>query len=145
MRISDNPFEFSDVSIARFYQSVGYGSADAYLVEEDLVQRLFPAGIFGFFATSDQGDLIGMIRIFSDDITTSWIAELCVVSDRSKDNVMKNLVHAALRRFGHTAIFATAFEEHLDILMEAGITAKAKITALSRAPRKASDPEPFMH
>jgi hypothetical protein len=147
MRIDTSLEIVSDESLANVYESAGYGAAAAYLSRPNFVKRLFPPGVFGFFAFDDAGDLVGLVRIFSDDDLCSWIAEMCIRSDQHQDQVRGALLREMIERFGHTAIYTEAFEEEIAAYRVVGITAKTKLTALSRAPtlEPRAKPEPFMH
>jgi hypothetical protein len=87
MRVDTNPESVRDESLANVYESAGYGTASAYLSRPGFVKRSFPCGVFGFFAFDQEGDLIGFARVFSDDDLCSWIAEMCVRSDRDQNKV----------------------------------------------------------
>jgi len=138
MRIHSNPFVISDESLARVYESAGYGTASDYLSRPGLVTRSFPPGVFGFFAFGDADDLVGFARVFSDNNLCSWIAELCIRSDQNGDAVRSALLRSLLERFGHTAIYTEAFEDEMESYRAVGIIARARLTAISRAPNSNS-------
>jgi hypothetical protein len=98
------------------------------------VTRSFPPGVFGFFAYCDEGPLVGFVRVFSDDNLCSWIAEMCVRPDQDTDAVRGALLCSLIERFGHTAIYTEAFEDEIEAYQLVGIIARARLTALSRAP-----------
>src|SRR5262245_2946686 len=135
MRIDSNPFIVSDNALAQAYQSAGYGLAADHLLRPVLVTRSFPPGVFGFFAYGDEGPLVGFVRIFSDDNLCSWIAEMCVRSDQNTNAVRGALLCSLIERFGHTAIYTEAFEDEIEAYQAVGIIARARLTALSRAPK----------
>jgi hypothetical protein len=147
MRVDTNPNSVRDESLANVYESAGYGTASAYLSRPGFVKRSFPCGVFGFFAFDQEGDLIGFARVFSDDDLCSWIAEMCVRSDRDQNKVRGAILREMIERFGHTAIYTEAFQEEIEAYRAVGITAKSKLIALSRAPtlEPRKKPEPFIH
>jgi hypothetical protein len=134
MRIDSNPFIVSDNCLAEVYESAGYGPAADDLSRPGLVTRSFPPGVFGFFAYCDEGPLVGFVRVFSDDNLCSWIAEMCVRPDQDTDAVRGALLCSLIERFGHTAIYTEAFEDEIEAYQLVGIIARARLTALSRAP-----------
>jgi hypothetical protein len=134
MQIHSNPYIISNEALAAVYESAGYGTASAYLPHPSFVTRSFPPGVFGFFAVDDKDDLIGFARVFSDNLFCSWIAELCVRSNREVDAVRRALLRSLIERFGHTAIYAEAFESEIEAYRTVGIVARSRLTALSRAP-----------
>ena len=134
MRIHSNPYFISDESLAEVYESAGYGAASDHLSRPGLVMRLFPPGVFGFFALVAADDLVGFARVFSDNDLCSWIAEMCVRADQQVDAVRSALLRSLIERFGHTAIYTEAFEDEIEAFRSVGIIARARLTALSRAP-----------
>jgi hypothetical protein len=134
MRMHRNPYLISDEALAGVYESAGYGAASDYLSRPGLVTRAFPPGVFGFFALIAAEDLVGFARVFSDNDSCSWIAEMCVRADQKADAVRGALLRSLIERFGHTAIYTEAFEDELEAYRSAGIIARVRLTALSRAP-----------
>jgi hypothetical protein len=134
MRIDSNPFVLSDEALARLYESAGYGFAADYLSRPGFVTRSFPPGAFGIFAYGTEGALIGFVRIFSDNNFCSWIAEMCVASGQDIGAVRSALLCSLIERFGHTAIYTEAFEDEIEAYRSIGVVARARLTALSRAP-----------
>ena len=101
MRVS---FDLDDVqadSLANIYREAGFWTNDA----DNIIRTLYPyANIFGIFIL--EGDtLIGAMRVFSDDVITSYVAEYCVDPYYDGADVSNYLMRALKERFGHTAIF----------------------------------------
>jgi GNAT superfamily N-acetyltransferase len=140
--------KLTNLQLATLYGAVGFGVAEAYLAEADFVGRTFPAGVFGFFAY--EGDeLVGMIRVLSDDRMCTWIAEACVAPRLQRKGVATTLLETMERRFGHTSIYVEAFAESVALFEKIGLRAKSKLIACSRAARReataASPSDPFIH
>ena len=135
MRIDSNPFIISDSTLAQAYESAGYGVASDYLSRPGFVTRSFPPGVFGLFAYGDEGALVGFLRAFSDNNHCTWIAETCVCSGQNANAVRGALLYSLIERFGHTAIYTEAFEDEIEAYQAVGIIARARLTALSRAPK----------
>lgn len=145
--ITIEPNDITNESLAILYDSVGYGSAESYLAHDNFVKLIFPPGVFGFFALSDDKSLLGMIRVFSDDYICSWIAEMCISPHSEGTSIQKCLLKVLVDRLGHTAIFTEAFDEEIEVYKKFGITPKKKLTALSCAPTLGprQHPKPFIH
>jgi GNAT superfamily N-acetyltransferase len=134
-------------ALADLYESVGYGSASSYKEDEGYKTAFFSPGSFFFFASSSDGQLVGIVRIFSDNKICSWIAELCVHPTWQKQGIGSKLLEMVIERFGHTAIYVEAFVGEESLYIEHGIKPKQKLVACSRAGKidDISEPSPFMH
>lgn len=147
MRISTNPKDITDIQLAKLYEAADYGTTAGYMTKDNLITRVFPSGAFGFFAISNKKELLGMIRVLSDDCICSWIAEMCIVPGTEFKEIANLLLRATITRFGHTALFSEAFDAELDLYKAVGVTPKKKLTAVSRAPflELRTDPVSFVH
>ena len=96
---------------------------------------MFCQGVYGFFAYAENR-LVGMTRVFSDDQSCAWIAEICVHPDWQRRGVGSALVDRANKRFSHTALYCEALDDSVEFLIKVGIKPKAKLVACSRAPLK---------
>lgn len=147
VRYSTDASEVGDQALAALYESVGFGTAEAYLAKSDFAARVFAPGVYGVFAFDDGGQLVGMARVLSDDFLCSWIAEVCVAPAWQRQSIGSSLIARVVERFGHTAIYTEAFAEKVGLFSTAGIRAKSKLVACSRAalddPTRM--PESFMH
>jgi GNAT superfamily N-acetyltransferase len=122
---------WSDVS--RLFNEVGFESSP------QTVERCFGAGAYGTFALAD-GRLVGLVRVMSDDIHTSWIAEVCVHPDWQRLGIGTALLTAARRRFAHTTLYAAAFAAATAPFTKCGIPVRPNLVACSRKPL-VSEPE----
>lgn len=57
--------------------------------------------------------LVGLLRVFSDGVRSSWLSEICVHPDWQRKGVGRALQASARSRFAHTALFAEAFAGNL--------------------------------
>lgn len=130
---SSDPDIVSPDALAALYESLGFGVRSDYLGRPDLLERMFGPGCFGFFAF-EGAELVGLIRVFSDDFICAWIAELCVRPDRQKRGIGTALLEKVLDRFSHTAIYAEAFAGQEDFLARRGLKPRPILVACSRAP-----------
>ena len=130
---------FQDVSgvtideLANLYESVGFGRREHYVHVPNSIGKMFCQGVYGFFA-SVGNRLVGMTRVFSDDQSCSWIAEICVHPDWQRRGVGHALVEQVNKRFPHTALYCEALDDSVDFLIKVGIKPKAKLVACSRSP-----------
>jgi len=133
-RITCDVSEVSAEQIAQLYESVGFGTADDYRADGQLISKLFAPGVYGFFAKHRSDDsLLGMIRLLSDDYLTSWIAEVCVHPSYQRQGIGSSLVRAASERFSHTSIYAEVLSDQTARFSACGIVPRAKLVACSRA------------
>lgn len=58
--------------------------------------------------------LVGLVRVFSDGVRSSWLSEICVHPDWQRKGVGSALLASVRARFAHTALFTEAFAEYLD-------------------------------
>ncbi len=134
--------------LANLYESVGFGTAEIYTRDENLISMIFGAGAYGFFAfTGDDHRFAGMARILSDDKACSWIAEICVHPEWQGKGVGGKLLDLVIERFGHTSTFTETFTNQTEFFAKRGIKPKSKLVACSRAGEawETPDPEPFVH
>lgn len=143
MEISYDPFALSDLEVARLYEASNHGeySVDGFL------QSKFAPGAFGVACLGDGGSLLGIARVFSDDSSTSWIAELVVPPSDYSSDIKTSILKGVVERFGHTAIFSEAFSDEVECYKACGITPKSRLIAVSRAPTldRETSAEPYRH
>ncbi|MBF0562905.1 MAG: GNAT family N-acetyltransferase [Alphaproteobacteria bacterium] len=96
--------------------------------------RRFGEGISGFFAETMAGRLVGVVHIFSDDLTKSYIAEICVHPEFQRRGIGRALLGRTVARFSHTAIWAESFPETIPVLGICGIIPDPRFVGCSRAP-----------
>lgn len=124
-------------ALSSLYESVGFGVAEDHLASPDFVARVYPPGVYGFFCFEpSEGALVGMARVFSDDVLCSWIAEICVHPRWQSRSIGKTLMANVVARFGHTALHADVLVEKVEFFKRFGVDARSKLVACSRAPGK---------
>jgi hypothetical protein len=133
--ISFDTANITAASLADLLEAVGFGSSSAYLSISEFHGRFFCPGTVGVFAVHlDTRQLVGMARVFTDDVFTTYISELCVHPVFQKKGIGSGSLKAITERFGHTAIFADAFRANLSTFSKHGIAPKEKLIACSRRP-----------
>ncbi len=60
-------------------------------------------------ARNEEGELIGIARVFSDEVFITWLGELCVHPNYQKHGVGKKLVKAVAEYYGDTTIALETF------------------------------------
>ncbi len=122
-------------SIASLYESVGFGTADAYMADPSLLARMFDKAGYGVFAVRDDEPerVIGCARILSDNVVTSWLAEICVHPDFQRQGIGSAIMDEVLNKFGHTAIYSEIFEQNVGFFSSLGVVPRKKLVVVSRA------------
>lgn len=113
------------------YETVGFGFASPLGDEE--IANMFSSGAFGLFAFSED-ELIGAARLFSDDFTVSWLAEICVTPTWQRKGIGRLLVDQINQRFGKTALYCDSLTENVEFFRANGIKPKIKLSACRRLP-----------
>lgn len=119
-------------TLGTFYESVGFGKAENYEVPQVSLERLFGPGTYGFFAFDD-GRLVGMARVFSDDVLCTWIAEMGVHPAWQGRGIGGALLDRINERFSHTALYAEPFVGQEALFAGRGIKVQSRLTACGRA------------
>jgi len=123
-----SPNAYNEIECASF------GVPDEGTWSDDSFQLIFGKGTFGFFAETPDGRLVGFVRAFSDDVGTTYIAEVCVHPDWQRRGIGRALIGRLVRRFSHTAIWTEAFPNALPLFSSWGIAADPAYVGCSRRP-----------
>ena len=86
IRFEETTVNLSKKALADLYVSVGFGKQENYKDCDDMVEGMFGPGVFGIFAF-DNGALIGLARVLSDDYLVAWIAEIVVHPDWQNNGI----------------------------------------------------------
>jgi hypothetical protein len=88
MKISLDSLDISDTELSSLYASVNYGT----MVAEGLVKKAFPPGTYPVAVFNNNNQLVGLIRVFSDDFICSWLADIAIhPSEKVEYNVPRKL------------------------------------------------------
>lgn len=131
-RVLQTTDDVTKEALVELYVSVGFGERRHYEHVTDMVERMFGAGVYGFFVQEDRG-LVGMARVYSDDMSVSWIAEIAVRPDRQGDGIGSALLHAVNVRFGNTDLYAQPFTGQERFFVNGGIPARPQMAVCGRA------------
>jgi GNAT superfamily N-acetyltransferase len=92
----DRP-EVSRDELLSLYESVGW---TAYTRDPDALERA--VAVSTWVATArEEGALIGLIRVLSDDVAIALVQDLLVRPDHQRTGVGRGLLRQALARFDH--------------------------------------------
>src|SRR5437016_5540044 len=108
--------------IAEIYTSVGWG--DSYSIET--IKDVYTKSTY-FSVAYKEHSPIGILRAFSDDVLTTWLAEIVVKKDAQNKRVGTLLLKIFLNRFKHTAIYTEALAGTENFFSKHGITPKEKL------------------
>lgn len=114
------------------YVSVGFGERHHYEHLTDMIERMFGDGVFGFFVHQDQ-HLVGMARVYSDDTSVSWIAEITVRPDQQGNGIGSAILKAVNERFRHTDLYVQPFVGQERFFVKGGIPARPQMAVCGRA------------
>jgi len=118
----------SGKALAELYDSVGFGIRNA--THSEILHGCFGPGIHGEFAFA-QDRLVGLARIFSDGVASSWVAELCVHPEWQRVGIGRALLTSAQQRFAHTRIYGEAFSNQQEFFKNLQFPPREKWIALS--------------
>lgn len=118
--------------LAELFASVGWGSIEDYQSSE--LSTLLKTSTFYSAAFHDKR-LIGFVRVLSDRVMVSWIAEIIVSPDWQRKGVGFALLSKVIQEFGHTAIYSAAFRGTEDFFKNFNLKERpGKLVAISRRP-----------
>lgn len=114
------------------FVSVGWGRIDNY--RPGVMTTLLEMSDFHAGARYG-GKLVGFVRVLSDRVMTTWIAELLVNPEYQQKGIGSALVERVTSEFNHTAIYAMAFVGTEGFFEKFGLKRRAnKLVAVSRRP-----------
>jgi ribosomal protein S18 acetylase RimI-like enzyme len=133
--ITYDDIQITAENLAGLLEQVGFGSASTYLDVPDFRSIFLGPGTVSVFAIEKPTQqLIGLARVFTDNLFTTYISEVCVHPNFQKKGIGLNLIKAITNRFCHTAIFTDAFRGEISIFTKNSIMPKEKLIACSCRP-----------
>jgi GNAT superfamily N-acetyltransferase len=130
--IEINPAPLDHRSIAKLFGRSGWGRKEEY--DGSGVWLTTSDHMLIAVALDDSRRLLGLGRAFTDHATVTWLSELLVDPDYRNRGIGTKLMHAVLRRTGHTAVYADIFPETVGFFEKFKLTSKSKLVAVSRQP-----------
>ena len=136
LRYSTEATSLTVPMVAKLFGRIGFGSEETMLDCEEMVVSMFAPGSYGLFAFDDGHQLVGLIRVLSDDYSVSWIAELAVDPAWQDKGLGEEIIDWADARFGHAAIYSCGLPKQRELLEKKGIKSRAHrgVELCSRAP-----------
>lgn len=132
IRIDVNPTSFDSSKLITLLTRSGWGTEDGY--NDEKIQKMIK-GCFLFLAAYKQdGSLVGYARVFSDDVSVSWLAEILVDPDHRGKSIGRQLMREFLNRTMHTAIYAEPFLGVEGFFKKFDLTQKPSMVVCSRKP-----------
>ncbi len=95
--------------IIELYISAGWGKKDEY--DEHSIRLMIFNTSSIFYCKNEKGILIGMVRIFSDFVVTTYIAEIIVGPEYQKNGIGRYLIETAISHFKSTGIYLDTLPE----------------------------------
>lgn len=134
--IHDDPSKFGTQDFDNLLDSIGFGILETNIPRSEIYQRIFGEGIFCLFAESNEGELAGFVRAFSDDLTKCYVTEICVHPSWQRQAIGSALLERTASRYSHTAIQAEVFPNAIPLFESCGIALANGLAGCSRAPIK---------
>lgn len=121
-QLHENPSDINPELVIDLYHLIG---GDRPNLDQETIRKAFLNSSFMATVTLPDGELIGWIRVLSDDVSTSWIPEMVVHPEYSQLGVDSMLLDVVIKKYGHTTVyfqtFHTDFTERAQFYSEKGI------------------------
>lgn len=132
--VHDDASRYGSSGFEEVAEAVGFGISERGMPRDVLYRKLFGDGVFGAFAESQECEPVGFVRAFSDGLTKSYVAEICVHPQWQRKGIGRALVDRMVHRFSHTAVYTEAFPEAVSLFEACGIVRDPGLVGCSRAP-----------
>ena len=90
--------EFSDVELLSLYESVGWA---AYTRDPDLLTKAIRSSSFVVTARDEEGGLVGLARVISDDATICYLQDILVRPAFQGAGIGRALIEQVAARYQH--------------------------------------------
>lgn len=116
--------------ITQTFISVGFGNA----YEDEEMIKLFKNSEYHCLAM-DHGQVVGLIRVLSDDVLTSWVTEIIVRPEYQRKGIGTRLLKDYLNRFSHTARYVDSFPgDCVSFFVKNGMPVRENLVSCALAP-----------
>lgn len=130
---SENKEDLKLNEIAKLYHLFGFGD-EAYILSNPLfIKSLFTENVYGAFVFTQEKELVGMVRVMSDNYTLSFLCELAVLPKHQNKGIGTTLLVNMLMKFSHTVFFANVFIGQEHFFEQVGITKRKKLISFGKA------------
>lgn len=119
-------------ALVRLLFDIGWGSATDYQPER--VEAMLLASTW-FAVAEGRGQVLGYVRALSDEVSTTYLAEIAVAREFQRQGIGSALLEAAIARFGRTtAVYADAAPAVVGFLERYGLRPRPEfLVACARA------------
>ncbi len=114
--------------LAALYAEAGWG--DFHENEDELQLRYTNSTFSAYFVVEDK--VVGCIRVLSDRISVTWIAEILVANAFRRQGIGKKLVELVLDEFQHTDIFLETFGHAAEFFEKCGLNTRKSMVVCSK-------------
>ncbi len=118
--------------VCEIYDNCGWGKKaidDARILR---TEKVFKQSYYFSVACDAGGNYLGFVRALSDNIATSWIAELVVIESAQRTGVGSQIFAKAKEKLGHTDIYLETFSGKEKFFELQGLKSRPKMVVCSR-------------
>jgi GNAT superfamily N-acetyltransferase len=133
--VIENPSVIDVEGIIVIYSSVGWGTTDQYSRKDVLLS--FSNSTYVAMAFNQDLRTIGWVRVLSDGVYYTWIADILVHPEYQGRGIGTLLMEKVLMRYGHTPIYLEALTGQEEFFKRYGVVPRQRLTACSKAPDRA--------
>src|SRR3989338_6244639 len=116
--ISTNKSELLPKEAVELWVSLGWGKRDDY--NENNVIEAIKNTSFLVFARNSQGQLVGLVRVLSDEVIYTAIADFAIRSDYRDQEVGAKLMEEVKNKYKGTGIFIDEFKNNEEFFIKCG-------------------------
>ncbi len=91
------------MEIIELYHSVGWGKSNDY--SESAISLVIINTTSIIYVRNEEGVLVGMVRILSDSVITTYIAEVLVRKEYQRTGIGRSMIEKAKAQFKNTSIY----------------------------------------
>ncbi len=118
-----DPRELTDL-----YSDAGWGEFHG---SEHILLERFEKSTFSAFSTRDE-KVVGCIRVLSDRVSVTWVAEILVAKAYQRQGIGRELVAYTLKEFQHTDIYMETFDKCAGFFEKCGLMARRSMVVCSK-------------
>ena len=116
------------MELAGLYSDAGWGE---FYGNEHILKERFENSTFSAFSTHDE-KVVGCIRVLSDRVSITWIAEILVAKEYQRQGIGRELVACTLKEFQHTDIYLETFGNAAGFFEKCGLSVRPAMVVCSK-------------
>jgi len=128
--ISTNKSELLPKEAVELWVSLGWGKRDDY--NENNVIEAIKNTSFLVFARNAQGQLIGLVRVLSDGVIYTAIADFAIRSDYRDQEVGVKFMEEVENKYRGTGIFIDEFKNNEEFFVKCGYMKRDNMIVLAK-------------